>query len=133
MSMEGLGQLDTMAAAAAAAPPPAALPQRSMLPRFEEYEHNTAGPFVDGIVFFVVLVLVLAVGVYQGCLHRKRKSPVQIRRCYSLVLVISYTSVVMILGKEKELFVYSRPLRIAMIESYITAVLLTFAIVFFLT
>ena len=80
--------------------PPVIMAQRPWeLPSFDNYAHRSPGPLVDGIVFLVVLILFMTVAVYQGCLHRKRKSPVQIRRCYSLVLVVSYTSVAMILGK----------------------------------
>lgn len=68
-------------------------------PRFDEYSKTLTGPLADGILFVVLAVVILTVGINQGCLDRKRKSPVQIRRCYSLVLVLSYTSVVMVLGK----------------------------------
>ena len=67
-------------------------------PKFDEYSKTLTGPLADGIVFTVIAVLILTVGINQGCLDRKRKSPVQIRRCYSLVLVVSYSSVVMVLG-----------------------------------
>ena len=88
----------------ALAAPPMTLPIQQREPSFNNYSRKSTGPLVDGIVFLVVAVLVLTVGLCQGCLHRKRKSPVQIRRCYSLVLVVSYTSVVMVLGINSMLF-----------------------------